>query len=146
MYPLYPSLARLLKLSARPLQQRLEQAHQLSLNEWQVMAALKARPGSTASAVAEFTGLDKMAVSRALTTLKQHRRMQRRDDPTDQRSSRLYLTRVGQALLLAVTSDGQQIEVELLADAEAHAQLAALLPPLLAALTKPRARTRQGSL
>ena len=72
MDPLFLKLVRVVNLTARPFQQRVGRAHQLTLNEWRVMAALGSHTGSTATEVADLTGLDKMAVSRALTGLKRH--------------------------------------------------------------------------
>ena len=69
MDPLFLQLVRVVNLTARPFQQRVGRAHQLTLNEWRVMAALGSHTGSTATEVADLTGLDKMAVSRALTGL-----------------------------------------------------------------------------
>ena len=60
-------LVRVVNLTARPFQQRVGRQDQLTLNEWRTMAVLGAQPGLTATQVADLTGLDKMAVSRALT-------------------------------------------------------------------------------
>ena len=59
-------LVSVVNLTARPFQQRVGEQHQLTLNEWRAMAVIGARPGLTATQVADLTGLDKMAVSRAL--------------------------------------------------------------------------------
>ncbi|RYY90350.1 MAG: MarR family transcriptional regulator [Comamonadaceae bacterium] len=108
-------LVRVVNLTARPFQQRVGRQHQLSLNEWRTLAVLAAQPGINATQVSDLTGLDKMAVSRALTGLKQHKRVQRHDDPTDQRRSRLYLTSVGKSLFDVVSTEAQAREAELFA-------------------------------
>ncbi len=76
---------------------------------------LATEPGITATQVADLTGLDKMAVSRALTGLKQRKRVQRHDDPTDQRRSRLFLTSAGKDLFTVVSAEAQAREAELFA-------------------------------
>ena len=100
------------------------------------MAALGSHSGSTATEVADLTGLDKMAVSRALTGLKRHKRVQRHDDPTDQRSSRLYLTRIGRDLFGVVNAQAHAREAELFGgvDADELARLGATLDKLVAAV------------
>ena len=95
-------LVRVVNLTARPFQQRVGRAHQLTLNEWRTMALLGSRPGLTATQLAELTGLDKMAVSRALAGLQRAKRLHRHEDPTDQRRSRLYLSSAGKAVHAAV--------------------------------------------
>ena len=112
---LFFKLVRVVNLTARPFHERVGQQHALTLNEWRVMAVLASHPGSTATAVAELTGMDKMPVSRALTGLKRHQRLHRHDDPTDQRSSRLYLSTIGKALYAVVSVEAQLREAELFA-------------------------------
>ncbi len=101
------------------------------------MAVLGAQPGLNATQVADQTGLDKMAVSRALAGLKRHRRVQRHDDPTDQRRSRLYLTAAGKALHEAVSALGREREAALFAgvDAQELARLEATLDKLIVAVS-----------
>src|SRR4051812_29285087 len=102
------------------------------------MAALGAQPGLKASQVADQTGLDKMAVSRALAGLKRHRRVQRHEDPTDQRSSRLYLTAAGKALHETGGALGREREAALFAgvDADELARLDAALDKLIEAVQR----------
>ncbi|AMM24301.1 MarR family winged helix-turn-helix transcriptional regulator [Variovorax sp. PAMC 28711] len=129
-------LVRVVNLTARPFQQRVGRQHQLTLNEWRTLAVLAAEPGITATQVSDLTGLDKMAVSRALTGLKQHKRVQRHDDPTDQRRSRLYLTAAGKALFEVASAEAQAREAELFAgvDTAELARLGATLDKLIAAI------------
>lgn len=129
-------LVRVVNLTARPFQQRVGRQHQLTLNEWRTLAVLAGEPGITATQVADLTGLDKMAVSRALTGLKQRKRVQRHDDPTDQRRSRLYLTAAGKALFQVASAEAQTREAELFAgvDAAELASLGRTLDKLIAAI------------
>ena len=108
-------LVRVVNLTARPFQQRVGRQHQLTLNEWRAMAVLGARPGLTATQVADLTGLDKMAVSRALAGLQRHKRLHRHEDPTDLRRSRLYLSSIGKALYATASAQAREREAELFA-------------------------------
>jgi DNA-binding MarR family transcriptional regulator len=108
-------LVRVVNLTARPFQQRVGRQHQLTLNEWRAMAVLGAQPGLTATQVADLTGLDKMAVSRALAGLQRHKRLHRHEDPTDQRRSRLYLSSIGKALYATASAQAREREAELFA-------------------------------
>ncbi len=108
-------LVRVVNLTARPFQQRVGEQHQLTLNEWRTMAVLGARPGLTATQFADLTGLDKMAVSRALSGLQRHKRLHRHEDPTDLRRSRLYLSSIGKDLHTIVSDQAREREAELFA-------------------------------
>ncbi|RZL64316.1 MAG: MarR family transcriptional regulator [Variovorax sp.] len=134
MDSLFFKLVRVVNLTARPFQQRVGRAHQLTLNEWRAMAVLAAHPGSTATQVTELTGLDKMSVSRAFAGLKRHRRVQGHGDPTDQRCQRLYLTAAGKALVAIVGAEAALREAELFAavDAGERARLEVMLDKLIA--------------
>ncbi|QNK70008.1 MarR family winged helix-turn-helix transcriptional regulator [Variovorax sp. PAMC26660] len=138
MDPLFFKLVRVVNLTARPFHERVGREHQLTLNEWRAMAVLGAQPGLNATQVADQTGLDKMAVSRALAGLKRHKRVQRHGDPTDQRSSRLYLTAAGKALHETVGALGRQREAELFAgvDADELARMSATLDTLIRAVER----------
>lgn len=136
MDSLFFKLVRAVNLTARPFQQRVGRQHQLTLAEWRVLAVIAAHPGVNATGVADFTGLDKMSVSRALAGLHRKKRMQRHDDPTDQRRSRLYLTSVGKTLFDAVSAEAQIREAELFAGISAAElqRLGATLDQLTAAV------------
>ncbi|WP_341887478.1 MarR family winged helix-turn-helix transcriptional regulator [Variovorax sp. YR752] len=138
MDPLFFKLVRVVNLTARPFHERVGREHQLTLNEWRTLAVLATQPGLTGAQVADLTGLDKMAVSRALAGLKRHKRVQRRGDPTDQRCSRLYLTAAGKALHATVGALGRQREAELFAgvDASELARLSATLDTLIRAVER----------
>ena len=139
-------LVRVVNLTARPFQQRVGRRHQLTLNEWRTMAVLGRQPGLTATQLAELTGLDKMAVSRALAGLKRYKRLHRHEDPTDQRRSRLYLSSEGKALHAIVSVEAQAREAELfaLADAQELAQLGATLDKLIASVSQGKGLSRPG--
>ncbi|MFM9924171.1 MarR family transcriptional regulator [Variovorax sp. H27-G14] len=138
MDPLFFKLVRVVNLTARPFHERVGREHQLTLNEWRAMAVLGAQPGLHATQIAEQTGLDKMAVSRALAGLKRHQRVRRHEDPTDQRRSRLYLTAAGKALHETVSALGREREAALFAgvDAGELALLGATLDKLIDAVQR----------
>ena len=129
-------LVRVVNFTARPFEQRVGKPLQLTLNEWRVMAMVGAQPGCTASQVAEYSGLDKMAVSRALAGLQRAKRLQRHEDPTDQRRSRLYLSAAGRSVYEAALARAQEREAELFANITAHEreQLSAMLDKLIASV------------
>jgi DNA-binding MarR family transcriptional regulator len=129
-------LVRVVNLTARPFQQRVGRQHQLTLNEWRTMAVLGAQPGLTATQVADLTGLDKMAVSRALAGLQRNKRLHRHEDPTDLRRSRLFLSSVGKALYATVVVQAHEREAELFAGvgADELQRLDATLDKLIASV------------
>jgi DNA-binding MarR family transcriptional regulator len=131
-------LVRVVDLTARPFQQHVGRPHQLTLNEWRTMAVLGAQPGLTATQVADLTGLDKMAVSRALAGLQRNKRLHRHEDPTDLRRSRLYLSSIGKALYGTVAVQARQREAELFARVAADElqKLDATLDKLIASVAE----------
>src|SRR5690349_7529075 len=64
----------------------------LSIPEWRVMAVLGMEPGLSAAQVAERTAMDKVAVSRAVSTLLHSRRVVRTMADADRRRSMLTLS------------------------------------------------------
>jgi DNA-binding MarR family transcriptional regulator len=70
----------------------------LSIPEWRVMAVLAQEPGLSAAQVASRTAMDKVAVSRAVTSLARARRVERTLEQSDRRRSRLQLTPKGLAV------------------------------------------------
>jgi DNA-binding MarR family transcriptional regulator len=137
MDSLFLKLVRVVNLTARPFQQRVGREHQLTLNEWRVLAVIATKPGVSATDVAETTGLDKMSVSRSLAGLHRMKRMQRRDDPTDQRRSRLYPSAIGKALFAAVSVQAEARETALFRglDGAQRAHLDATLDTLIASVS-----------
>jgi len=138
MDPLFFKLVRVVNLTARPFHEKVGREHHLTLNEWRVMVVLGGEPGLSATQIADFTGLDKMAVSRALAGLKRHKRVQRLGDPTDRRRARLYLTAAGKALHETVGALGRQREAVLFegVNADELSRLDATLDKLIAAVQR----------
>jgi DNA-binding MarR family transcriptional regulator len=116
---LFFKLVRVVNLTARPFHAGVGKHHHLSLNEWRVMVVLASHPGVSATEVADVTGLDKMSVSRALAGLGRHERLQRQDDPADQRRSRLSLSPQGKRLFARIGAQAKVREAELFAGVSA---------------------------
>ena len=73
----------------------------LNRDEWHVLCAVGEAEGRPTRAVAELTGLDKVAISRAATGLEERGLIQRREDRADRRIKILYLAAEGRATLEA---------------------------------------------
>jgi DNA-binding MarR family transcriptional regulator len=110
---LFFKLVRVVNLTARPFVETLGRAHQISLNEWRAMVVLASHPGCAAHEVAEFTGLDKMSVSRAIAALERHARIRKAADPLDARRTCLWLNAAGQALFKAIGNQATLREAQL---------------------------------
>ncbi len=67
----------------------------LNVTEWRVMAVLGRYPELSATEVAERTAMDKVAISRAVTSLLAGGRLKRRTHGADRRRSVLSLTAKG---------------------------------------------------
>jgi MarR family transcriptional regulator, lower aerobic nicotinate degradation pathway regulator len=94
-------LNHLLKLYNRllaPFSVHLEKRHKISINEFRMLMMI-GQLGTTAShEVAEFTGVNTMAISRAVALLRRHRRIEVATDPSNRRRKILRLTPAGRAL------------------------------------------------
>jgi DNA-binding MarR family transcriptional regulator len=94
-------LNHILKLHNRllaPFSIHLEKRHRISVNEFRLLMSV-GRLGSAAShEVADLTGVNTMAISRAVAVLKRQRRLEVTTDPTNRRRKTLRLTAAGRAL------------------------------------------------
>src|SRR5690606_2508575 len=70
----------------------------LNLTEWRVMLTVADKPGITAQSLADFTGPDKMSVSRVVRKLESQGRLVRENSEADRRSFHLSLTDEGWAV------------------------------------------------
>jgi DNA-binding MarR family transcriptional regulator len=99
------TLHKLLKLGNRLLQPfsvYLEHQHRISVNEFRVLMMV-GRLGSAAShEIAEATGVNTMSVSRAVSALQRHGRVDVTKDPRNRRRKSLTLTREGARLYHAM--------------------------------------------
>ena len=86
----------------------------LTIPEWRVMAVLAMNPGLSAAEVAQRTAMDKVAVSRAVTSLLKHRRIARQMARHDRRRSLLRLAPAGQRVYAQVVPFALAYERDLL--------------------------------
>ena len=86
----------------RPFHDEFGRRFGLGLSEWRAVMALAAVPGSSGREVAEITGLDPMAISRALRRLEKEGRAARSPDPGNRKRQRWMLTREGWEVFDAV--------------------------------------------
>jgi len=103
-------LIRLVNLAARPFAERIGRPHRLTLPEWRVLVVLAARPGSTGAEIAYESGLDKMAVSRAIAALEGAGRAVRARDAADRRMERIALSAEGDALYRLIAKSARRRE------------------------------------
>lgn len=94
-------LGHVLKLYNRllvPFSAHLEKRHKIGINEFRMLMMI-GRLGTTAShEVAELTGVNTMAISRAVALLRKHRRIEVTTDPNNRRRKTLRLTPSGREL------------------------------------------------
>jgi len=74
----------------------------LTIPEWRVMAVLATTPNLSAAEVAQRTAMDKVAVSRAVSSLLRQRRIARQPGRTDRRRSHLRLSSAGRRVYAQV--------------------------------------------
>ncbi len=132
------AMVRLVNLAARPFQEGIGRSHRLGLSEWRTLAVLHAHPGSAATEIAQRTGLDKMAVSRALGSLEQAGRLVRRPDRRDGRRALATLTPAGRRLFQALSGQARIRDetVTGMLSATEHGRLLALVERMTDALLR----------
>jgi DNA-binding MarR family transcriptional regulator len=87
----------------------------LSIPEWRVMAVLAMTPDLSAAEVAQRTAMDKVAVSRAVASLLEARRIVRKTARADRRRSLLRLSEAGRRVYAQVVPMALAYERDLLA-------------------------------
>ncbi|MBS7809074.1 MarR family transcriptional regulator [Variovorax sp. PCZ-1] len=129
-------LVRVVNLTARPFHEGVSREHHLSLNDWRVMVVLASHAQLAATEVADFCGLDKMSVSRAIAALAKAGRIVKAPDTQDQRRTLLSLSPSGKRLYSKIGTRAMKREAELFADfgQQDLQRLDALLDQLLEAL------------
>jgi DNA-binding MarR family transcriptional regulator len=91
-----------------------QERYDMTIPEWRVMAVLAHAPGLSAAEVAERTGMDKVAVSRAVARLLRSQRLRRRQTTTDRRRSALELSTDGREVYGRIAPWALRYERELL--------------------------------
>lgn len=64
----------------------------LNVTEWRILSLLAIEPGIPASRICEVVGFDKGPVSRTLAVMEERGLVSLKSDPTDRRSSMIFLT------------------------------------------------------
>ena len=107
-------------------------AFDLTIWQWRCMAVLGETPGLTARELTKRTAMDKVAVSRAVAGLEAAGRLERTEDPTDRRASRLSLTEAGRTVYAKIVPLALSYEAALVSGLSQHEQdqLKALLNKL----------------
>jgi DNA-binding MarR family transcriptional regulator len=96
----------------------------LTVTEWRLLAVLGRSPGLSASELAERTAMDKVAVSRAVTSLLASGRLRRRVHGGDRRRSILALSARGYQVYDQVVPLALDVERRLLAQFSAEERVA----------------------
>lgn len=109
------------------------QRFDLRIPEWRVLATLGSHPDSSAREVAQRTAMDKVAVSRAVSTLIAQGRVASAVDQGDRRRTLLRLSPDGEALLAEIVPLAHAYESRLLGTLtrEEQRQLETLLNKLM---------------
>ncbi len=92
----------------------------LSIPEWRIIAVLGQTPNLSARDVAKLTAMDKVQVSRAVTSLVAAKRLARSGDSEDARIARLALTAKGRAIYEEVAPLALHLESLLLSSLSAQ--------------------------
>ncbi len=103
----------LTNLTARPFGSLFGRRFHLNLNDWRIMVTVADRPGITAQALADYSGLDKMSVSRAVRNLETQGRLARDGNEADRRLRHLNLTDEGWAVYTEIARNAVRRESDL---------------------------------
>ena len=94
--------------------QTYEERYGLTVPEWRVIAILGRHPGISATQVARYAAMDKVAISRAVKRLLEAGRVRRKDDNADRRAKQLWLSDAGERLYQAIVPAALAYEKALL--------------------------------
>jgi len=93
----YYQLWVLSNLTAKPFARFGAEFH-MNLTDWRIMVTVADHPGITAQELSDYSGLDKMSVSRAVRSLEAQGRLVRDGNEADRRMRHLSLTEQGWAV------------------------------------------------
>ncbi|HYF17127.1 MAG TPA: MarR family transcriptional regulator [Ramlibacter sp.] len=94
----------LTNLTAKPFAALFGARFHLNLTEWRIMLTLADRPGASAQELSDYTGLDKMSVSRVVRSLEAQGRLEREGSEEDRRKRHLFLTEAGWKVYEAIAA------------------------------------------
>lgn len=103
----------LTNLTARPFGVLFGRRFHLNLNDWRIMVTVADRPGITAQALADYSGLDKMSVSRGVRNLEAQGRLMRDGNEADRRLRHLFLTDTGWTVYTEIARAAARREADL---------------------------------
>jgi DNA-binding MarR family transcriptional regulator len=109
----YYQLWVLSNLTAKPFAKRFGERFHLNLTAWRILLTVADRPGTTAQELADYSGLDKMSVSRAVRSLEGQGRLVREGNAADRRLRHLYLTDAGWAVYDEIGAAAVQREAQI---------------------------------
>jgi DNA-binding MarR family transcriptional regulator len=103
----------LTNLTAKPFAALFGARFHLNLTEWRVLLTVADRPGISAQELSDYTGLDKMSVSRVVRRLEEQGRMEREGSESDRRKRHLYLTEQGWSVYdqIAVSAVAREAQI-----------------------------------
>lgn len=127
-------------LTARPFGVSFGKRLHINLTDWRILLTVADAPGTSAQALAEYCGLDKMSVSRAVCNLEAQGRLVREGSESDRRMRHLYLTEAGWSIYNAIVVSAMAREAELF-----KALTAAELRRFQALLLKVSTQARMGT-
>jgi DNA-binding MarR family transcriptional regulator len=93
--------------------QQYSEGFGLTVPEWRVLAVVGRFEAISPSRVSEWTGMDKVKVSRAAATLVARNLLRQTQDPADGRARVLRMTRKGQRVFESVLPIARRLESEL---------------------------------
>ncbi len=108
-------LSRLSNRISQAIANTYQDRHELNVTEWRVLAVLGRYSGIPASELAERTAMDKVAISRAVRLLLDKGLLERKDDTSDRRSKKLFLSPTGLSLYEQIAPAALAFERELIA-------------------------------
>ncbi|WP_299948327.1 MarR family transcriptional regulator [uncultured Microbulbifer sp.] len=105
----------------------------LTIPAWRVMAILGRFPDLSAAELVEQTAMDKVAISRAVSSLLKYDYITRSEDPSDRRRQVLNLSMLGRSVYERIVPLAQRYENDLMASLSAgeRAQLDSLIEKLM---------------
>ena len=129
----------LTNLTARPFAALFGNRFHLNLTEWRVLLTVADRPGISAQELSDYTGLDKMSVSRTVRHLEAQGRLVREGNAADRRRRHLDLTDEGWSVYEEIARAAVRREQQIYAGLSA-----AELATLRLLLSKLSVRAREG--
>lgn len=79
--------------------------------QWGILNAIKKNPGITQSQLSLITLKDKTNVTRMLDVLQKNNYIERKNDPTDRRSYKIFLTKEGDKLIKTISKAAEKVNI-----------------------------------